>query len=150
MVCGVLGSARFAAGSAGRVEEAGGFGRAVPDKIPAHARRRIPFWKWSGLPPAPNLHSQSCLSVSSDPVMYQVEFLETFREIRVCRVAGTTKRLRQADCGWQNQGQAARNHSLKILASKEGYIGRAAPPQTSDMPVVLSLFAMMISLQLSS
>jgi hypothetical protein len=54
------------------------------------------------------------------------------------------------DCGWQNPEPAGRNHSLKSLASNEDCIERAAPPQTSDMRDVLSRFAMMISLQLTS
>jgi len=56
------------------------------------------------------------------------------------------------DCGWRNPEQAASNHSecLKSPASKAGCIGRADPPLTSGMRDVLSPFAMMISLQLTS
>jgi hypothetical protein len=54
-------------------------------------------------------------------------------------------------CGWQNPEGAANNHSecLKSLASNGDCIGGVALPETNDMPDVLCLCAMMISLQLN-
>jgi hypothetical protein len=56
------------------------------------------------------------------------------------------------DCGWRNPEWVANNHfeCLKSLRSNEDCIEPAAPPQTSGMREVLSLFAMMISFELTS
>ena len=51
------------------------------------------------------------------------------------------------DYGWQNPEPAGRNDSPESLASNQDCTERAALPQTSNMRVVLSPFAMMISLQ---
>lgn len=53
-------------------------------------------------------------------------------------------------CGWQSLEQAARNYSLKFLASSVDCIERTAPPQTSDIRYALSPFAMLISSQATS
>lgn len=56
------------------------------------------------------------------------------------------------DCGWQNSEPAANNYLefRKTLASNADCIQHAAQRQTSGIRAALFLFAMMISLQMTS
>jgi hypothetical protein len=56
------------------------------------------------------------------------------------------------DCGWQNSERAANNYLefRKRLASNVDCIEHAAQGQTSGIRAALFLFAMMISLQMTS
>src|ERR1017187_7492011 len=58
---------------------------------------------------------------------------------------GTKRLIPRMDCGWQNQGWEASNHSefLKSLASNTDCIERAAPPQTSGTRDALPRFTML-------